>query len=125
MGKRRIILPQAPSHRPGRASWPVSTTEGLQVTDRGDKPEDREGRKPGRLFGKGVDYKGMSGAGMASTVGIMVVVATVLGYLFGKWLDKLLGTEPVFLAIFVLLGAGAGLYEVYRVVDRMSKDDPK
>ena len=94
--------------------------------DRGDKPEDKEGKKPGGLFGKPLmDYKGMSGAGMASTVGIMVVVATVLGYLFGKWLDKLLGTAPVFLAIFVLLGAGAGLYEVYRVVDHMSKDDPK
>ena len=62
---------------------------------------------------------------MASTVGITIVVATVIGYLTGHWLDKVFHTTPIFVAIFVLLGAAAGFYEVYRVVERMSKDDPR
>jgi ATP synthase protein I len=85
------------------------------------EPEHPDARRRRR----GIDLKAASGAGLASTVGITIVVATVIGYLLGHWLDKKLGTDPVFVVILVLLGGGAGMYEAYRVAARMSEDDSK
>ena len=56
-----------------------------------------------------------------TTVGITLVLATVLGYAGGAWLDKKLGTAPVLGAIGVLLGAAAGFVQLVKVVNAASR----
>lgn len=47
-------------------------------------------------------------------VGLELVVALVLACAIGYGLDQLLGTRPVFLILFVPLGAAAGILNVWR-----------
>jgi len=48
-------------------------------------------------------------------VGITLVLATLLGYLGGAWLDGKLGTQPAFGAVGLILGAAAGFVQLFRV----------
>lgn len=48
-------------------------------------------------------------------VGLELVVALVLACGIGYGLDRLLGTLPVFLIVFVPLGAAAGILNVWRM----------
>ncbi|HXW72036.1 MAG TPA: AtpZ/AtpI family protein [Methylocella sp.] len=43
------------------------------------------------------------------------VAAVIVGALIGWGLDRLVGSTPIFLIIFLLLGAAAGFWNVYRV----------
>jgi ATP synthase protein I len=70
----------------------------------------------------GQDYKWMRKAGLASGIGITLVLATFLGGLMGYGLDRLLGTKPWLLILFTLLGIVAGFVEMFRIVIRLSKD---
>jgi len=56
-----------------------------------------------------------------TTVGITLVLATVLGYAGGAWLDKKLATAPVLGAIGLLLGAAAGFVQLFKVVNAASR----
>lgn len=54
--------------------------------------------------------------GIASTVGINLVVSTFIGFAIGYFiLDRLLGTFPLFTAIFLLLGIGAGFKYLFKI----------
>lgn len=65
-----------------------------------------------------------SGTGIElTTVGITIVIATVLGYAGGAWLDAKLGTEPVLGAIGVLLGAAGGFVQLFRVANSAGRSD--
>jgi ATP synthase protein I len=46
--------------------------------------------------------------------GIQFVVALLLFLYAGKWVDRQLGTAPLFLVLGVFLGAGASFYSMYR-----------
>lgn len=48
-------------------------------------------------------------------VGLELVVALVLACAIGYGLDRLLGTKPVFMILFVPLGAAAGILNVWRM----------
>ncbi len=58
---------------------------------------------------------GMSPWGIGLRVGMELVVALVVGVGIGWVLDRWLGTRPIFLAIFVLLGGAAGVLNVWRL----------
>lgn len=60
---------------------------------------------------------------LASQVGIFLVVAILVGWAIGQWLDKKLGTDPWLTALFTLLGAAAGFIELFRIVARISEDE--
>ena len=49
-------------------------------------------------------------------VGIELVSGLVVGLAIGWGLDRLLGTRPIFLILFVLLGGAAGIINVWRQV---------
>lgn len=66
--------------------------------------------------------KWIRGAGLASTVGIVLVVCTVIGYVFGSWLDRVFGTEPWLMLLFTLMGIAAGFIEMFRIVAQISKE---
>ena len=66
---------------------------------RPEKPESRQG-----------------GLGFAMRIGTELVAALIIGVGFGLLLDNWLGTKPWFMLAFFLLGAAAGMLNVYRVV---------
>ena len=51
-----------------------------------------------------------------SQVGITMVVTIGMCFFIGKWVDKKLGTDIIFLAIFTLLGIGAAFRNLYVLV---------
>ena len=58
---------------------------------------------------------GMSPWGIGLRVGTELVAALMVGVGIGWVLDRWLGTRPIFLAIFVLLGGAAGILNVWRL----------
>lgn len=51
--------------------------------------------------------------GVLSTVGITMVVATVIGYFIGLFLDRVFGTAPWLMITFLLFGIAAGFKNLY------------
>ena len=60
---------------------------------------------------------------IASRVAVELVVAPVMGVFIGRFIDGWLGTKPFGLAIFVFLGAGAGLANAIRVLNSMNIEE--
>ena len=59
--------------------------------------------------------------GALSTVGISFVLAMLIGFGCGYYLDKWLGTGPWLLLVFTLFGLAAGITNVYRTAGRFLK----
>ena len=57
------------------------------------------------------------GLALASRVGLELVAATIIGAGLGYALDRWLGTEPWLVVVGVVLGAAAGFFAVYRLVN--------
>ena len=57
---------------------------------------------------------GGPGAGAFAGFGIQFVVALLLFLYLGQWVDRRLGTAPLFLVLGVFVGAGASFYSMYR-----------
>lgn len=58
----------------------------------------------------------LSGLGLAFRVGIELVAAIAVGVGIGLLVDRWLGTKPWGMALFFVLGSGAGVLNVYRAV---------
>jgi len=54
--------------------------------------------------------------GALSAVGFAFVLAIVIGFGFGYFLDSRLGTSPWFSIVFFFLGLAAGILNVYRTM---------
>ena len=66
----------------------------------------------------------MTGAGAAAGMGLQFAISVVLFLLAGQWLDRKLGTGPLFLMLFVFVGAGASFYSIYRkLVEQQRRED--
>ncbi len=63
---------------------------------------------------------GQAGAYFAlfSEIGILLLVTTLVGVLAGYWVDRQLGSVPVFVLVGFFAGAGMGTYGIYRLVSR-------
>jgi F0F1-type ATP synthase assembly protein I len=71
----------------------------------------------------GRDYEWMRKAGIASSIGITLVLCIVIGFAFGSWLDKKFGTSPWLMMVFTLLGIAAGFIEMINLAKQLSKDE--
>ena len=71
------------------------------------------------------DYEKMRELGAFVGIGWLLVGCTAIGCLIGWYLDKAFHTEPYLLIVFLLLGAGAGLVEMFRLVGKYLKGDRK
>lgn len=60
---------------------------------------------------------------MASSMGISMVMATVIGLALGLWLDSLFETRPWLTLVFLVLGIVAGFRNLYIIGKRAIKDD--
>jgi ATP synthase protein I len=65
--------------------------------------------------------RGWAYAVLFSEIGISLLVTTLVGVLVGYWVDKQLGTLPVFLIVGFLAGAGAGTVMIAKLIDRFLK----
>jgi F0F1-type ATP synthase assembly protein I len=61
--------------------------------------------------------------GLVSVISSYIVGGAVTGMLIGRFLDNMLGTEPILLILFLLLGLGSGFYGVFKVVQPYLGDD--
>ena len=75
----------------------------------------KKGLDPKPIPGTG-DGLPASSMGLGLRVGTELVSALAVGLGIGLGLDWLLGTRPIFLAIFVLMGGAAGIANVWRLV---------
>jgi F0F1-type ATP synthase assembly protein I len=55
-------------------------------------------------------------------VGIEIVVALLIGYFAGRWLDGQFGTAPWLTIVLTLCGLGAGVKAVVRVIKSVDLD---
>lgn len=56
--------------------------------------------------------------GIISSLGLMLVLSTLIGYGIGAWLDSKLHTAPILTVVFLLLGIGAGFINLFRVMNK-------
>lgn len=63
-----------------------------------------------------------SGLGQAFRIGTELLSALIVGVGIGWGLDKLLGTKPIMMILFIFLGGAAGIYNVYKTAMRMVED---
>ncbi len=54
-----------------------------------------------------------------SSLGLMLPSCTIVGFIFGYLLDKLFGTVPWLLFVFLLLGTASGFYSFIRGLNRL------
>jgi len=66
--------------------------------------------------------RGVYRALSASSVGLELGIAVILGLLFGRWLDGKAGTDPWLTLLFVVLGFVAGMKGVMRAVRVADRD---
>jgi len=72
-------------------------------------------RKGSGVGGQGSNPGGEGpGAGAYAGFGMQFVVALLLFLYLGQWVDRRLGTSPVFLLIGIFVGAGGSFYAMYR-----------
>jgi len=64
-------------------------------------------------------------AGQYTGYGLTWALSTLLFLLGGWWLDKKVGTMPLFLILGAFVGAGAGFYSLYNhvVVEPRTRDE--
>ena len=76
----------------------------------------RRDDKFGEDSDKGRKASGQSGIGFAFKIGADIVAALIVGVGIGLLLDNWLDTKPWFLVLFFVLGAAAGLLNVFRTI---------
>lgn len=64
-----------------------------------------------------------AGAGAAAGMGLTFAISVVMFLLAGQWIDRKFGTEPLFLIVFVFVGAGASFYSIYRKLTAHQRDN--
>jgi len=89
--------------------------EGSSFEDRLRTARQKQGLDPRPSRGTG-DRLPASSMGLGLRVGTELVCALAVGLGIGLGLDWLLGTRPIFLAIFVLMGGAAGVMNVWRLM---------
>ncbi len=61
------------------------------------------------------------GLGAGMRIGVELVAAVVVGGVLGYLLDGWLGTRPLFMVIFLLIGMAAGFLTVYRTAKELER----
>lgn len=70
----------------------------------------------------GDDRSAWKALGELSTVGLTLVLATVIGLAGGYYLDRWLGTSPWLTLIGLGFGIAAGFVNLFRTVNRAGRD---
>jgi F0F1-type ATP synthase assembly protein I len=60
---------------------------------------------------------------LATTIPLIMVAAPAVGYVVGRYLDKLLGTRDIMAIVCLLLGVVAGGLETYNLIKEIIKEE--
>jgi ATP synthase protein I len=63
--------------------------------------------------------------GALSAVGIAFVLAIGIGFGIGYFLDRWAGTSPLFVILFFFIGVAAGIVNVVRTVNAVTRDEKR
>ena len=63
------------------------------------------------------------GVALYGTIGLEMVLATLVGYWFGAWVDERLGSGPWATTFFLIVGVAAGIKRLVTVVRRAMRED--
>lgn len=85
------------------------SSEGPEPRSKDPLPEALE-----RLRGGRYGQQSLGAAGKYAGLGIQFAASIVLFLYAGQWLDRRLGTDPLFLYVGVFTGAGGAFYSMYR-----------
>ena len=81
--------------------------------------QQRDARKSSGASGLGQDAPSPGSIGNAMSLAFRVlsefVAAVIVGAFIGWWIDRVAGTTPAFLVVFLLMGAAAGFWNIYRI----------
>lgn len=65
-----------------------------------------------------------AGYGAVAGMGLQFAISILVFLLVGQWLDKKFHTAPLFLMLFVFLGAGGSFYSIYRkLMEQQKRED--
>ncbi|MGI9500747.1 MAG: AtpZ/AtpI family protein [Geminicoccaceae bacterium] len=64
---------------------------------------------------------GPRGYGAGVQIGVELLAGILVGGFVGYWLDRWLDTWPIFFMVMFFAGAGAGMLNAFRYVNRMNK----
>lgn len=74
------------------------------------------------MSGGGGDRRWLRQLAVLSGVGVTLVIATLLGWLGGRALDRWLGTDPWLMLVGLLFGIAAGFLNLFRAVGMLDED---
>ena len=60
--------------------------------------------------------------GLASTLGLSIVIATFIGLALGLWLDRVFNTSPWLTVILLIVGIIAGFRNFYLFMSKRAKE---
>ena len=66
--------------------------------------------------------KALKLVGLASTLGLTIVIATFIGLALGLWLDRVFNTSPWLTVIFLIVGIIAGFRNFYLFMSKRTKE---
>jgi ATP synthase protein I len=64
---------------------------------------------------KGSEGSSLRGVGIAAALSFQLIVATLLGFFLGHWLDGVFHSGPWLTVSGVILGIGAGFWGIYHL----------
>ncbi|MCK8824588.1 AtpZ/AtpI family protein [Fuchsiella alkaliacetigena] len=53
---------------------------------------------------------------LVSQIGLIMIISIGIGFFGGRFIDRALGFEFVFTGLFIVLGIGAGFWNIYRSI---------
>lgn len=53
-----------------------------------------------------------------------MAISVLIGYGIGRYIDRLLGTDPWFMLFFLLVGVAAGFVEYFQILKKMTDKQP-
>jgi F0F1-type ATP synthase assembly protein I len=68
-------------------------------------------------------YKRIRQLGLLSAIPLILAAAPLIGYFIGQRIDRALGTNPVFMFVFLGLGFAAGVRETILLIRKAEDED--
>ena len=59
--------------------------------------------------------------GQAAQVGVTLFANIFVGFLLGRFLDKILGTSPLLILVFMVLGVVSGFWSIYKQISHIGR----
>lgn len=107
----------------GKGEVPRAGTEGERLAELTRKLEGLKRPSAGQAADGG-GTSGLAGVGMALRLGSEFVAGVIVGFVLGYTIDRVFGTSPWGMVVFLLLGFAAGTLNVMRAAGVVAEKRP-